>query len=263
MGAKAPPGEATESGSGPRPPNPGRGYSAGPGEQGLSQGTSCKLHWPHPGHNPQPDLRPHLLFQPFQTLLVFADLPQLLQRRVHPRQPGLQARDSSLPAPPTSGRPPLELRLPPRCLGPAPQAPPPPWSFASPTSVAGYAPEARHRPPTRPHPHFCDVRFRRSESLSRLSLARASRNFSFCTDSQVNSLLSASLERWTPGEEGRESKGRPVLLLCPRQTQPPAPQSRSALSQATAPDSLNTAHRCYRASSPAYPCSPSSPGPAP
>lgn len=120
LGAKAPPGEATESGSGPRPPNPGRGYNAGPGEQGLSQGTSCKLHWPHPGHNPQPDLRPHLLFQPFQTLLVFADLPQLLQRRVHPRQPGLQARDSSLPAPPTSGRPPLELRLPPRCLGPAP-----------------------------------------------------------------------------------------------------------------------------------------------
>lgn len=42
---------------------------------------------------------------------------------------------------------------------------------------------------------FCEVRFRRSESLSRLSRARASRKFSFCTDSQVSNLRSASFER--------------------------------------------------------------------
>lgn len=75
-------------------------------------------------HNPQPGPGPHLLFQPFQALLVFADLSQMLQRRVHPRRPGLQVRASSSPAPPTldpaRGAPPLEPRLPPRFWGPAP-----------------------------------------------------------------------------------------------------------------------------------------------
>lgn len=59
---------------------------------------------------------------------------------------------------------------------------------------------------------FCEVRFRRSESLSRLSLARASRKFSFRTDSHVNSSLSVSLGRRTRKLSGEDGK-RALCLL--------------------------------------------------
>lgn len=107
---------------------------------------------------------------------------------------------------------PPEVQLPetPPSLPPPFQNPAHPGSASSlmlpkpqPVLPSIYAPQRPETPPlARPRPHFCDVRFRRSESLSRLSLARASRKFSFCTDSHVKSRLSSSLWRWTPGEQG-------------------------------------------------------------
>lgn len=65
--------------------------------------------------------------------------------------------------------------------------------------------------PLGPCTHFCDVRFSRSESLSRLSRARASKKFSFCTDSQVNSFCSSSLDMWSAGGGVRTVRATPPI----------------------------------------------------
>lgn len=206
----APLGAATQSGSGRRPPSPGHGYSAAPGEQERQKDRRLESHTTHhPGHTPPAwSGNPHLLLHPFQTLLILADLSQLLQRCVHPATHGNQqprASGSRPPplAPPTPEAPPHEgPPSSPTLWGPAPlRLHQEPGSCLAPIQGSSQPksrdppPRPEAPPPARPRPHFCDMRFRRSESLSRLSRARVSRKFSFCTDSHVSSLRSASFER--------------------------------------------------------------------
>lgn len=180
-------GAARQSGSGPRPPTRGRGYSAGSGEREECQSRRWK---PLPDPCRSSPAKPQALTSRSSTFRrcsysrmcpsCFSAMSTLRREGLLPGAPVAHPPPGGSPASRASSLPPRTLTSTEVRIRPRPEAP----------------------SPTRPRSHFWDVRFRRSESLSRLSLARASRKFSLCTDSHVSSFRSASLERQTTAGAG-------------------------------------------------------------
>lgn len=179
---------------------------------------------PHPGHPPQPGRSPHLLFQPFQTAAVacsriclscFSAVSTL----------GIQGLGGCQQ--PTS---PFYMKDPPPAVQLSSLAfrDPAPVGSASSLglcrkSVKRSIPENRS-PAQSQAPYSLLRRALQTFGVAfRLSRARASKKFSFCTDSHVSTASAPLPSRGGPLDSGARIKSKGLPILRPRRSRPSFP----------------------------------------